>query len=175
MTRHKPESELRYHRKSPRPNHLDPGSIEESRTRLLPTDTIRQIARETGFVVRERKIDPVALLWTLVLDFGVRLHRLLEELRVAYVTSSELEEIASASYYVRFTPKLSEYLRRCLDVAIPNLPQEPGRELDPRLGAFVVDVVIKDSSVVRPMPASRRSSRPPARARSPPGSRSTRW
>jgi IS4 transposase len=149
MTRRKPESELQYHRKSPLPDPLEAGAIEESLTRLLPTETIRQIARETGFVVRERKIDPVAFLWTLVLDFGVQLHRFLEELRVAYVKSSELEEIAYASYYLRFSPKLSAFLRRCLAVAIANLPQEPGRELNPRLKAFVQDVVIKDSSVVR--------------------------
>jgi putative transposase len=149
MTRQKPESELGYHRKSPVPNPLEPDAVEESLTRLLPSDTIREIARETGFVVRERKIDPVTFLWTLVLDFGVQLHRFLEELRVAYVKSSELEEIAYASYYVRFTPKLSEFLRRCLEVAIAHLAEEPGRELDPRLKQFVQDVVIKDSSVVR--------------------------
>ncbi len=149
MTRPKPESELGYHRKSPLPNHLEPGAIEESLTRLLPTDTIQQIARDTGFVVRERKVDPVAFLWTLVLDFGVQLHRFLEELRAAYVRSTELEELAYASYYLRFTPKLCEFLRRCLQYALAELPREPGRDLDPRLRQFVEDVVIKDSTVVR--------------------------
>lgn len=143
---------------------LDPGTIEESLTRILPTDTIRQIARETGFVVRNRKIDPIALLWTLVLDFGVQLHRFLEELRVAYLKSSELEEIAYATYYLRFTPKLSALFRRCREVAIANLPQEPGRELGPRLRAFVDDVVIKDSSVVR-LQASLATKFPATRSR----------
>ena len=116
---------------------------------LLPADTIRQFARESGFVVRKRKIDPVVFLWTLVLDFGVELHRFLEELRYAYVKSSELEELAYPSYYLRFNAELCEFLRLCLQHAIAQLPREPGRELDPRLKAFVEDVVIKDSSVVR--------------------------
>ncbi len=100
-------------------------------------------------MVRERTIDPVVFLWTLVLGFGIDLHRFLEELREAYVRAAELEHLACSTYYLRFTPKLSEFLRRCLQVALANLPQEPGRELDPRLKRIAEDVVIKDSSVVR--------------------------
>jgi len=149
MTRRKPESELRYHRSGPIPTPLGRTDVQESLDRLLPADTIRRFARESRFVVRERKIDPVVFLWTLVLDFGVELHRFLEELREAYVNSSELEEIAYTSYYLRFNAELCEFLRLCLQHAISELPREPGRELDPRLKAFVEDVVIKDSSVVR--------------------------
>jgi len=148
-SRRRPESELRYHRSGPIPTPLGRTDVQESLDRLLPADTIRQFARESRFVVRERKLDPVAFLWTLVLDFGVELHRFLEELREAYVKSSELEEIAYTSYYLRFNAELCEFLRLCLQHAIAQLPKEPGRELDPRLKAFVDDVVIKDSSVVR--------------------------
>ncbi|MCI4323344.1 MAG: IS4 family transposase [Thermoplasmata archaeon] len=149
MTRRKPESELRYHRTHPLPTPLGRTAVQESLDQLLPADTIRQFARESRFVVRERTIDPVVFLWTLVLDFGVELHRFLEELRYAYVKSSELEDLAYPSYYLRFNAELCEFLRLCLQQAIAQLPREPGRELDPRLRAFVQDVVIKDSSVVR--------------------------
>ena len=97
MTPRKPESELGYIRKSPLPTHLEPEAIEQRPTRLLPTATIQQIARETGFVVRERKVDPVAFFWTLVLGFGVQLNRFLEKMRAASVRATELEELAYSS------------------------------------------------------------------------------
>jgi hypothetical protein len=175
MARRKPESELRYHRKSPLPNPLEPGSIEESLTRLLLTDTIRQIARETDFVVRERKIDPVAFLWTFLLDSGVQLHRFLEELRAAYVQSSELEEIDYASYYLRFSSKLSAFLRRCLEGAIANLPGSPGGSWtrgSVRSSRMWSSRTLAWSASTRAWP---RSSPPLARAKPPPGSRSTHW
>ena len=55
-------------------------------------------------------------------------------------------------------------LSRCLEVANAHLPQEPGRELDPRLKQFVQDVVIKDSSGVR-LHASRATKFPATRSR----------
>jgi len=36
---------------------------------------LRQTAKETGLIVRERKIDPVIIFWVLILSFGVRLQR----------------------------------------------------------------------------------------------------
>ena len=39
---------------------------------MFPDDFLRDTARETGFVKRERKIDPVILFWVLTLGFGVR-------------------------------------------------------------------------------------------------------
>ena len=100
-------------------------------------------------MVRQRAIEPVAFLWSLVLGFGVELHRSLEELREAYIESADLEDLAHSSYNIRFTPELCEFLRRCLEIALDNLAKEPGRELDPRLQAIAKDVVYKDSSVVR--------------------------
>ena len=40
---------------------------------MFPEDFLRNTARETGVVKRERKIDPVILFWVLTLGFGVRL------------------------------------------------------------------------------------------------------
>lgn len=39
-------------------------------TELLPEKFIRKTAAETGFIKRERKIDPV-MFWVVVLGFGV--------------------------------------------------------------------------------------------------------
>ena len=130
-----------------RPVPLQPGEVEEALARLLPSEKIVEFARETGFVKRERKIQPVAFLWTLVLDFGVELHRHLQELKERYVLRTRLT-LSYPGFYLRFTPELSKFLRQCLEYALGELAHEPGRALDPKLAAFE-DIVIKDSSVVR--------------------------
>ena len=44
---------------------------------MFPEEWLRQTARETDLIVRERKIDPVIIFWFLTLSFGVRLQRTL--------------------------------------------------------------------------------------------------
>ncbi|MGI0129592.1 MAG: IS4 family transposase [Thermoplasmata archaeon] len=134
----------------PTPVHPVPlrrGEVEEALTRLLPSEKIEQFARETGFVRRERKVHPVAFLWVLVLDFGVELHRHLQELKEGYVERTDLP-VSYPGFYLRFTPELSKFLKQCLEWALAELAHEPGRELDPKLAAFD-DLLLKDSSVVR--------------------------
>jgi putative transposase len=130
-----------------RPTPLRPGEVEEALVRLLPSEKIVEFARETGFVKRERKIRPIPFLWVLVLDFGVELHRHLQELKERYVLRTRLK-LSYPGFYLRFTPELSKFLKRCLEYALGELAHEPGRDLDPKLAAFE-DIVIKDSSVVR--------------------------
>jgi IS4 transposase len=130
-----------------RPTPLRPGEVEEALVRLLPSEKIDEFARETGFVKRERKIRPVPFLWVLVLDFGVELHRHLQELKERYVLRTRLK-LSYPGFYLRFTPELSKFLKRCLEYALGELAHEPGRALDPKLATFE-DIVIKDSSVVR--------------------------
>ena len=54
-----------------------PRLIEEELNRLFPPDLLREMAKETGFVKRERKIDPALMFWSLTLGFGVQLQRTL--------------------------------------------------------------------------------------------------
>ena len=144
------------------PTPLRPGEVEEALTRLLPSEKIVEFARETGFVEREREVRPVAFLWVLVLDFGVELHRHLQELKERYVYRTRLK-LSYSGFYLRFTPEHSKSLKRCLEYALAELAHEPGRELDPKLAAFE-DIVIKDSSVVR-LHASLASKWPVTRSR----------
>ncbi|HLM90798.1 MAG TPA: IS4 family transposase [Thermoplasmata archaeon] len=130
-----------------RPTPLRRGEVEHALNLLLPSELIERFARETGFVRRERTIRPVAFLWTLILDFGVELHRHLEELRAGYAERTELP-LTYPGFYLRFTPELSKFLKRCLEHALAELAHEPGRELDPKLARFE-DLLLKDSSVVR--------------------------
>jgi putative transposase len=130
-----------------KPRPLRSGEVEETLGQLLPAERIDRFARESGFVRRERKVNSVAFLWTLVLDFGVELHRHLEELRAGYTERAHLT-LSYPGFYLRFTPELSKFLQLCLAHALGELAHEPGRELDPKLARFE-DLLLKDSSVVR--------------------------
>ena len=78
----------------------DPGGVEEALARLLPSEKIVEFARETGFVEGERKVQPIAFLWVLVLDFGVELHRHLQELKERYVLRTRLTR-SYPGFYLR--------------------------------------------------------------------------
>ncbi len=110
--------------------------VEEALTHLLPSEKFERFARETGFVERERKVQPVAFLWVLTLHFGTRLTRRLTELKKGYDKRVGLATITYPGFYLRFTPELSKFLKRCLEHALGELAHEPGRELDPKLAAF---------------------------------------
>ncbi|WP_394296954.1 hypothetical protein [Methanosarcina siciliae] len=65
---------------SPRP----PSTLEDSLREMFPEEWLRQTAKETGLIKRERKIDPVVIFWVLTLSFGVRLQRTLASLKREY-------------------------------------------------------------------------------------------
>lgn len=58
--------------------------IEEEFTRLFSPEFLQKTAKETGFIKRDRKINPVLIFWTLSLGFGVQLQRTLASLRRLY-------------------------------------------------------------------------------------------
>jgi putative transposase len=136
-------------RHSLRPVPLEKGAVEGTLRELIPDSEIKRIAKETGFIERERKIKPVPFFWALVLGFGVDLQRTLSGLYVAYTFWARLKHLTYAGYYLRFTPELVLFLQRCLELGLANLAQQQGQRLDPRLAKFAQDVLIKDSSVVR--------------------------
>ena len=129
------------------PPRSSPGRSRKRSPASSPCEKIEQFARETGFARRERKVNPIAFLWVLVLGFGVELHRHLQEFKEGYVQRTDLPA-SYPGFYLRFTPELSKFLKRCLEYALAELAHDSGRELDPKLAAFE-DIVIKDSSVVR--------------------------
>ncbi|MFV9645796.1 MAG: IS4 family transposase, partial [Desulfobacterales bacterium] len=75
--------------------------IEKDLCTIFSPDWLRNAARETGLVKRERKIDPVIMFWVLVMGFGVRLQRTLASLKRDYERSSETE-LRDSSWYERF-------------------------------------------------------------------------
>ncbi len=75
----------------------------ECLTKLFPEDFIRNTAAETGFVQRERKIDPVILFWVIVLGFGVNFLRTIRGLKRKYENESNIQ-MSISSFNDRFTP-----------------------------------------------------------------------
>lgn len=128
-------------------NQLTTAGILDCLDRMFPADWLRQTARDTGLVKRERKVDPVAMFWVLVLGFGVRLQRTLASLKRRYEKQTRTL-LSDGSWYERFTPELVRFLKACVQRGIEQLAQEAGRTLSERLQRFQ-DVLIQDSSVVR--------------------------
>jgi IS4 transposase len=114
---------------------------------MFPEEWLRQTARKTGLIVRERKIDPVIIFWVLTLSFGVRLQRTLASLKREYETESR-KTLSDSSWYYRFTPELVEFLHQCVIHGMEELAKEPGRKLSKKLENFQ-DVVIQDSTIIR--------------------------
>jgi len=105
-----------------------PNIIEEELNRLFPAEWPRETAKETGFVKRDRKIDPALMFWSLTLGFGVQLQRTLASLRHLYEEKGEVH-ISRSSFYDRFTPELVNYLHVCVIHGLDNIAQNPNRIL----------------------------------------------
>jgi IS4 transposase len=114
---------------------------------MFPEEWLRETARETGLIKRERKIDPTIMFWVLTLSFGVRLQRTLASLKRQYEKDAKTT-LSDSSWYCRFTPELVEFLHQCVIHGIEELAKEPGRNLSKKLERFQ-DVMIQDSTIVR--------------------------
>ena len=71
-------------------------------------------------IKRNRKVNPIALFWTLVLGIGYGEHRSIASLRRAYEEATGTT-LASSSFYDRFTPKLVEFLKRACQRALDQV------------------------------------------------------
>lgn len=119
----------------------------ETIVEMFPEAFLRNIARETGVVIRERKIDPVILFWVLTLGFGVRFLSTIRGLKRKYEEKAEVK-LSISSFYDRFTPEMADFLQRCVLHAIEFQAQQPGRVLGDKLKRFK-DLVIQDSTIIR--------------------------
>jgi len=122
-------------------------SLENPLRKMFPEEWLRETARETGLIKRERKIDPTIMFWVLTLSFGVRLQRTLASLKREYEKEAKTK-LSDSSWYYRFTPELVEFLHQCVIHGIEELAKEPGRNLNKKLERFK-DVLIQDSTIVR--------------------------
>ena len=65
-------------------------TIETSLRELFPEDYLREQAEKTHVIQRKRKVDIIALFWTLVLGFGIGKDRKIADLRRGYITATGL-------------------------------------------------------------------------------------
>jgi IS4 transposase len=126
---------------------FEPDVIEKDLCKLFPKEWLRNAAKETGLIKRERKIEAFVMLWTLVFSFGAHLPRNLANMKRKYEKASK-NEIAQSSWYMRFTPELVEFLKVCVAHAIEQLALEQNKVLSEKLAKFK-DVLIQDSTIIR--------------------------
>ena len=78
-------------------------SIRDALTSVISPQLIRRRARKRNLVKRARKVDVVALVYTLVLGFDRGAKRTVASLRRAYTMSTETT-LAPSAFDDRFTP-----------------------------------------------------------------------
>jgi IS4 transposase len=112
----------------------------------MPRAEVERLARESGMVQRRRKVDPVAMLWTVVLGFGTGRERTLAGLRRTYqrVTGRSL---VPSSFYDRFTKELARMFKAVLGELMAKL-----EAIEPRYDGVLEgfrDVLVADATVVK--------------------------
>ena len=83
----------------------------------------------------------------LTLGFGVRFLSTIRGLKRKYEEKAGVK-LSISSFYDRFTPKMVDFLQRCVLHAIEFQAQQPGRVLGDKLNRFK-DLVIQDSTIIR--------------------------
>jgi len=120
--------------------------IRNALTRVLSPQSIRARASALGVVKRRRKIDIVALVYTLVLGSDRGAVRTLASLRRSYELTTGTT-LAPSAFYDRMTTELAQLMQQLSDRAFAQLARR-GTRLHRALAAFV-DVFIADGSLVR--------------------------
>ncbi|MFZ0699569.1 MAG: IS4 family transposase [Thermoplasmata archaeon] len=127
---------------------LPPTLLQDTLLELHPSEVRTQLAEQSGFIRRYRKVDPVAFFWAVTLEAGVYLQRSLDQLRHVDNERAAKPLHCYASFYDRFTPELVQFLHLCVAHGLSQLKAAPGNRLSPKLLAFE-DVLIQDSTIVR--------------------------
>lgn len=115
-------------------------------------DFIEKVARDTGFLQRKRKLDPVYLLFVLI--FGISIHQkpTMEELYRRYIDFDDNPKfshpIFHQSFTKRFNEKLVNFLRALLDHYMDQMINQSPVRLKGIAENFK-DIVIQDSSIIR--------------------------
>jgi IS4 transposase len=94
--------------------------ITHALTSVLPRRRIRTLARRCGAVRRQRKVDIVAFVYSLVLGFGAGDRRTLTGLRRAYTKATGVR-LAPSAFYGRFTEGLAALMRALLLEALDKV------------------------------------------------------
>ncbi|MDO9097395.1 MAG: IS4 family transposase [Candidatus Methanoperedens sp.] len=126
---------------------FEPDVIEKDLCTLLPKEYVNNLGKISGLIKRERKIKAFVILWVLVFSFGPHLPRNLANMKRKYEKQSK-KKLAYSSWYMRFTPELTNFLKLCVTHVIEQLAQEQNKVLNEKLTKFK-DVLIQDSTIIR--------------------------
>ncbi len=128
-------------------SYTPPDSVVVNRIqRAFPSDELRERVRATNLVERQRKLNIVALFYTLAFGFSAGSDRTLQAFLERYVEMADCDKLSYASFHDWFEPGFVALLREILDDAIENL-DTGRRDLNGRLERFR-DVLIADSTIV---------------------------
>jgi putative transposase len=120
--------------------------IREHMASLISRRTLSVLAQYAGMTRRRRKVDPVALFWTIVLGFTTGRQRTLAGLRRSFERSTGVRLVPSA-FYDRFTPELARFFRLVVEELL-NGVETSQAQLRGTLRSFR-DVLLTDSTLVR--------------------------
>ena len=120
--------------------------VREALRKTFTASMIRMLAKASGAFVRLRKIDPVALFWTLVLGFGAGRVRTIAGLRRAYEKETGTTLVPSV-FYDRFNAGLVKMMTMAVEEGLKLFAGVPPALQGP-LAAFKA-IVLTDSTVVR--------------------------
>lgn len=111
----------------------------------IPADVIANLAKQTGFCLREKKVKAPLFFWNLILGFGASMQKTLASLRKRYCIISA-KELAPSSFFERFTPSLIAFLAAVLQHLLSTMVRS---ELPRKILTQFKDVLIIDSTIVR--------------------------
>lgn len=115
--------------------------------RCLPDFLIERFADEYDVVERERKVDVVVFIWTLILGFPAGAKRTIASLRRRFEQVAACE-IARSSFYDRLTPAVAKLMKRLVDWWLDVRAEQTTRQLGEAVDGFKQLLAI-DSTVIR--------------------------
>jgi len=121
--------------------------LAQAITSLLSDEWISDQAGKLTVIKRQRKIDPVVLVWTLALGFTAGAKKTLASLRRAFEKNTGLS-IAASSWRERFTPDLVVLMRACALQALSRLAEKYSGSIAENLRGFR-EVLALDATVLR--------------------------
>ena len=115
-------------------------------TRLFPTRKLERLARETGAVIRKRKVVIREFFLSVVLGFGAGTKRTIAGMRRAFGLATG-KRVSRSAFYKRFTPGFVRFLKEIAGQSMDAIAKTEGK-LKGVWRAFK-DVIITDASVIR--------------------------
>lgn len=126
---------------------MDGSRLRDLLTSQLPEDFIEDRADELNVVERDRKIDVVVLVWTLVLGWSASAQRTIASLRRSYMWAAG-HVIARSSFYGRLSKPLLRLLKECAEGLMAGVAQRASSYHGHALEHFE-DILAVDTTIIR--------------------------